>query len=69
MQMLKNMLVYGLIVLSLSFGMTMPAAASDVEYIKVLADKGYTEHQNRLGIMYAEGDGVERNLVVCQKVC
>lgn len=60
---MKKTLVYGLVVFSLSFGMTISAVASDVEYTKVLADKGYAEHQNKLGVMYAEGDGVERDFI------
>ena len=61
MQMLKNMLVYGLMVLSLSFGMTMPAAASDVDITKLLADKGDAASQTDLGLRYEIGDGVTQD--------
>ena len=58
MQIIKRTLVYGLVVLSLSFGMNISAVASDIEIIKVLADKGDAASQTALGLRYEIGNGV-----------
>lgn len=34
---------------------------SELDYFKKLADEGNMENQHRLGVMYLEGDGVDRN--------
>lgn len=58
MQIMKRALVYGLVALSLSFGINISAMASDIEIIKVLADKGDAGSQTALGLRYEIGDGV-----------
>lgn len=64
MQSLKNILINGLIVLALTFGLITAAAAlsaSDFERDKALAEQGDSFDQNYLGYYYEEGVGVRQD--------
>lgn len=61
MQIMKKKLVYGLVVLSLSFGMNVSAVASDIEITKILANKGDAASLTDLGLRYEIGDGVTQD--------
>lgn len=62
-QSLKKVVTNGLIVLGLSFGLTLSAtAATDFEEVKALAEEGDSLSQNLLGNYYREGDGVRQDL-------
>ncbi len=64
MKSLRKILTNGLLVLALSFGLTMSAtamSASNFEYDKALAEQGDSFYQNYLGYYYEDGIGVRQD--------
>lgn len=59
MDSLKKIFTYGLIVLGLSFGMTV--SASEFTDTQRLAEQGDANSQNKLGNMYSNGEGVSQD--------
>lgn len=61
MHSLKKTLPYGLMILGLSFGLTLTAVAADFARNKALATKGNSAAQYSLGLMYYSGEGLRQD--------
>lgn len=64
MHSLKNIFNNRLMVLGLSFGLSVSAIAMPSSYFeqtKVLAEKGYSNSQSALGYLYSDGEGVRQD--------
>lgn len=63
MQSLKNIVINGLMVIGLSFGLMMSSVASnDFYWYETQAEQGNVSSQTMIGIMYLNGEGVSKDL-------
>lgn len=63
MQALKNIVINGVVILSLLFGLKVPATAAGptFEEVKALAEKGDSQAQGMLGMYYENGTSVRQD--------
>ena len=57
----KTSVIYNVLILSLSFGLTSPATSADVTTTQVIAEQEDADAQYRLGFKYYMGKGVEQD--------
>ena len=57
----KTSIIYNVLILSLSFGLTSPATSADVTTTQVIAEQEDADAQYRLGFKYYMGKGVEQD--------
>ena len=57
----KTSIIYNVLILSLSFGLTLPAVSADFATTQAIAEQEQADAQYRLGFKYYMGKGVEQD--------